>query len=69
MDIVKRGSLPENREYNGTCVHCRTEVRFKRSEATLHSDRDGSFVKVECPTCKKDIYVDSSLYIKQKDET
>lgn len=64
MEIIKQGTLPSERIYEGTCNHCGTEVRFKRSEARCESHRNEDFVMVECPLCKHTISVDGGAYIK-----
>lgn len=57
MEIIKRGTPPEEQLYTGTCQRCSTEVRFKRGEASVHSDqRDGEIVSVACPVCPELIY-------------
>lgn len=54
MEIIKRGTPPEDREYEGTCTDCRTEVRFKQSEASSSNDpREGPLYFVGCPVCIK----------------
>lgn len=59
MEILKRGTPPDDREYKGTCHTCDTVVLFKRSEARLVDDqRDGSFLVVKCPICARDITTD-----------
>jgi endogenous inhibitor of DNA gyrase (YacG/DUF329 family) len=57
MEIIKRGTLPSERQYSGTCSTCGTQVKFKEGEARFHSDqRDGDFITVDCPVCGKIIY-------------
>lgn len=59
MRILKEGKLPEDTIHAGKCYHCKTEVEFKRSEGKVaHCQRDGSFVQVECPICRKTITSD-----------
>ncbi len=57
MHIIKRGTPPQEREYEATCRNCRTEVRFQQSEGTVTYDqRDGDFVTVKCPVCGQPIH-------------
>ena len=52
MEIIKRGTKPEDARHIGTCANCKTEVEFARSEGVVtHDQRDGSFVSVDCPVC------------------
>lgn len=56
--IVKLGSKPQDRVYQGECTNCNTVVEFKRSAARYQSDqRDGDFLAVTCPVCKQSITV------------
>lgn len=58
MEIIKRGKHPDEQKYDGTCRNCKTEVRFKKSEAEYVSDqRDGDFLRVRCPLCSEYINV------------
>lgn len=60
MEIIKRGERPEDKVYDGKCTHCKTEVRFKASEArSSHYPRDGALLVVTCPVCDRDIYVNA----------
>jgi len=59
MRIIKRGIPPEEREYQVTCHSCRTEFLFERKEATFHGDqRDGDYLEIKCPVCKKSVTTD-----------
>ena len=52
IEIIERGSLPENDVFDAQCWKCRSKLRFLRSDAKLTSDqRDGDFLTVECPVC------------------
>lgn len=56
--IVKLGSNPMDKVYQGECINCRTVVEFKRSSARLHDDqRDGAYLSVTCPVCRNSITV------------
>ena len=57
MEIIVRGSLPEEKEFQGTCHNCKTVFKCKRHEGTYHSDqRDGESLAVVCPVCGKPTY-------------
>lgn len=58
MEIIERGTPPEEKVYEGRCMNCKTKVRFKRSEGKVTFDqRDGNFVTVKCPVCRHAINV------------
>lgn len=58
MDILFRGTPPNEREREGTCNNCGTQVRFRESEGKVtHDQRDGDFVTVNCPVCARQIHV------------
>jgi|AGTN01.3.fsa_nt_gi hypothetical protein len=53
MEIIRRGTPPQDRTHEGTCKTCGTVVRFKEYEAVQHSDRrGGTSLTVTCPVCK-----------------
>ena len=54
MKIITQGKLPEEREYTSTCSYCHTVFEYKEKEAKVtHDQRDGSYVTVNCPFCKR----------------
>lgn len=59
MEIIVRGKLPEEDEYEATCYRCRTVFRFQRVEARYVSDqREGDYLSIACPVCKAKNSVD-----------
>lgn len=38
MEILFRGTIPGDREHNGTCHNCGTRIRFKQSEGKITYD-------------------------------
>lgn len=61
MEILRRGNLPSEDTFDGKCIHCRTVVRFKRSEGKSSPDpRDMVFIGVDCPVCNRLIEVSLS---------
>ena len=58
MKILRRGKKLEDEVMRGDCGHCGTWVEFSRGEAEYVFDqRDGDYVKVECPVCGRLIIV------------
>lgn len=58
MKIIKKGTPPSDKVYEGTCRSCKTVVEFKQSEGKVtHDQRDGNFVSVRCPVCNSLIHV------------
>lgn len=60
MKIITKGSLPELKTYRATCRNCKTVFEFLKKEAIFVNDqRDGSFLKVQCPLeeCKNEVTV------------
>lgn len=58
IEVIRRGNLPENDQFDVKCNHCKSEIRFLRSDARLTSDqRDGDFLKVDCPVCNHAVHV------------
>lgn len=65
MDIIKQGQIPTERKYQTTCGICKTEFRFAQKEGKIHyGQRDGDCIMINCPLCKKDIYVATESYIR-----
>lgn len=63
MKILKAGTPPSERWYEGKCYSCLTEVEFQAKEAKLQVDqRDGDYLKVTCPICSHAITVQASKY-------
>lgn len=59
MEIIKKGKLPSERVFVAVCDHCSTKFRFKQSEGKVTYDqRDGDFISVKCPLCKKTVHKD-----------
>jgi hypothetical protein len=59
MEILHRGTLPEERQYEATCTRCYTKFRFAQHEASMSSDqRDGNALRIDCPVCRNTVWVD-----------
>lgn len=63
VEVIVKGSAPEDRVYRATCRHCSSLLAFKRSEAIFTSDqRDGDYVSVICPVCSSSVNVAANSY-------
>jgi len=54
MKIIKKGKLPGEELFTGTCSNCRTRFECLRSEGKYEvgDQRDGPFLRATCPLCK-----------------
>lgn len=58
MEIVSKGKLPQEREYQTKCRICETVFKFKQGEGKITRDqRDGDFITVNCPLCNNSCHV------------
>lgn len=58
IEVISRGHLPENDQFDASCHKCKSVLRFLRSDAKLTSDqRDGDFLTVPCPVCGTSVHV------------
>jgi hypothetical protein len=56
MRIIRKGALPQERMFRSVCLYCNCEFEFTQCEAyTFHDQRDGSYVQINCPTCKRPV--------------
>lgn len=59
MEILRRGTPPEEKKYECTCRNCTTFFKFMRKEAKYISDqRDGDCLVIDCPICGSRCSVD-----------
>lgn len=59
MQILRKGNLPENDIYIGTCNYCKCKIQIQRKEGKFQSCQwDGKWVDYACPTegCKTTIH-------------
>ena len=55
MKIIKQGQLPDKHIFRGECSKCHTIFECERGEGQYESSkRDGGFLRVNCPYCRKD---------------
>lgn len=56
MKIIRRGQIPAKRTHRVTCMWCDTLFEFQEIEAEkVYDQRDGSYFKIQCPVCRKEI--------------
>jgi DNA-directed RNA polymerase subunit RPC12/RpoP len=64
MDIIFRGTIPEEKQYLATCGNCGTKVVYKLKEVEeVYDPRDGSYHGYNCPLCGKRVYAPPQLYV------
>jgi len=69
MKIIKRGTLPSERLWRGTCRSCGSIVEGTEDEMhdIQHDSREGySFSWNECPVCKKGPYGGLLMYLQKE---
>ncbi|WP_066795092.1 hypothetical protein [Sphingomonas soli] len=58
IEVISRGHLPENDQFEASCSNCKSTLRFLRSDGKLTFDqRDGDFLTVACPVCGTSVNV------------
>lgn len=58
MKIIKKGSL-KGKKYRHTCDKCETIFEFFEKEAKFDSSpKNEAYLKIKCPVCKKECYID-----------
>lgn len=56
IEIIKRGKPPGEIGYEVTCHNCKSELRFKGSDAKYSNDqRDGNYLSIDCPVCHRKV--------------
>ena len=66
MKIISRGERKEDRIYRIECNSCKTLFEFEYQEAKFQRDqRDGDFLKVECPVCKYECSIGVDNHIRK----
>ena len=61
MQVVKKGQIPEEREFEATCHRCKSVLCFRQAEGKVtHDQREGSFVTVACPVCGHSVHASLS---------
>jgi len=49
MEILFKGTHPDEIKYEATCSLCKTRVRFSRNEGRISSSYQGTYIYVTCP--------------------
>lgn len=58
IEVIRRGHLPENDQFDVQCTHCKSDLRFQRKDGRFTSDqRDGDFLTIDCPVCNHAVHV------------
>lgn len=57
VEIIRRGELPEEKQYQHTCTNCSTHFKFKRAEARLSPDQRDPGYFIPCPLCKQNCWM------------
>ena len=52
VNILHRGTLPQDRTYQANCSRCRTSFEFSGSDGKFMFDRNENVVVIKCPVCK-----------------
>lgn len=69
MKIIKKGILPDEYVALITCSYCNCRFECTKSEGKCISNtRNESFFQLNCPTCKKYLYAELSLFKPPKEE-
>lgn len=53
VEIIERGRLPDEEEYQLRCIHCQTLFKFKKREARIQFDRNEHYMQISCPLCSE----------------
>lgn len=59
IEVVKKGTPPMDKKYEGDCNNCKSTLRFLRSDVKQESSpKNECYYIFKCPVCKKDLYLD-----------
>jgi len=58
MKVIVRSEKKE-KTYQSNCRSCNSVLEFTRSDGEIHNDRNELVLKVKCPVCKSDIWVNA----------
>lgn len=57
IEVIKVGTVPENRRVVGTCSNCHSALRWQAKDGVDKSDqREGDYNEVTCPVCGQKVY-------------
>jgi len=54
--ILIQGALPADRYYVLDCKICKSVIEFQAKEGKLVGDRDGDFLRFQCPVCQCEMF-------------
>ena len=61
IEILEKGEPKSERKFTVGCRGCNSKLRYSKSDGVVvHDQRDGDFLKLDCPVCHKDINVNLS---------
>lgn len=73
MQIIHKGTPPQERKYRVTCGTCDTIFEFAQSEGKISYApgyrNEDDMISINCPICSNLCYTDLSNYIKQPTAT
>ena len=63
MKIIKNGKIPEEKSYQCSCNYCKTIFECQMKDGSLIADqRDGDSIKVDCPYCRRPVFISVNLF-------
>ena len=59
MKCIKRGTLPQERIWTGTCKNCHSIYEAREGELTIENDirENYSFARAKCELCEYDFFL------------
>jgi phage FluMu protein Com len=60
VEVLVRGKIPEEKDVEAQCSHCKSMLRFKASEGERSFHRNESYLSVKCPVCARVVCVESA---------
>lgn len=55
MEIIRRGTIPQEKQFEDECTYCKSVIRFKAGEARHSTHMNESYWTVTCPVCSHPI--------------
>lgn len=59
MKVISRGIPPELQLFRVNCSNCHSVLEFQKNEARVVSDRNETVYVINCPICRKEIWISS----------
>jgi hypothetical protein len=57
MEIIERGTPPEERSYEATCRMCNSIIKVKQSECEKHGSCNAKYLLFQCPVCMNSVSI------------